>query len=330
MESNYLPDQGPDKAQREKNWQAAKGLQAVDGLETSTYLSQVAGKHIDGSISAYEASALIDSYYETQQAREENRGYEEADKVAARINEVLSETGFTLSLEEMLGIHRRLFEGILTDAGQIRTRNFIKHEWVLDGDTVTYGNAYGLSSTVETILRSERFTQFRQLDEEETVTHIALFASRLWQAHPFSEGNTRTTAVFVIKYLRTLGLEVDNALFEAHSRYFRDALVRSNYQNIRKGIYRTNSFLIAFFENLLLGAAHPLKSRALNVRAEEANLSDMVSDKIVSFIQQDPSITRKKIAEHLGVSVKTIERQLKKMPNVHYEGPAKGGQWIIE
>lgn len=329
MMSAYIPDIGPDQQERRKNWQAAKGLQAVDGLQTSPYLETISGENIEGRLSAYEASELIDSYYEVEENLQESRQYEEADKVASRINILLSETGFTLSLDELKAIHKRLFDGILPDAGQIRTRNFIKHEWVLDGDSVTYGNAYGLESSVQNLIRVESFYSYRNLDEEETVGHVARFVSRIWQAHPFSEGNTRTTAVFIIKYLRTMGYDVNSGLFEMHSRFFRDALVRANYRNVRKHIYEDKNPLYAFFDNLLLEAHHPLQSRHLHVRAGEKELHDDYADRILALILKDASISRSEMAEALGVSVKTVERQLKKMPHVHYEGPSKGGHWEV-
>ncbi len=325
----YIPSPEPGKNSRKENWQAAKGLQAVDGLQTSHYLDQVSGDNIDGKISAHEASRLIDSYYESMEGLQEAQQYEEADKVAARINILLSETGFTLSLDELQDIHKRLFDGLLPDAGKIRTRNFIKHEWVLDGDSVTYGNAYGLADYIQNLIRVESFAPYRSMNEDEMLGHIARFVSRIWQAHPFSEGNTRTTAVFTIKYLRTMGFDVDNSLFEKHSRFFRDALVRANYKNLRKDVFEDNQPLYQFFENLLMGAEHPLKSRQLHIHADKTDMTVSYAEEIKRLIESKPDITRKEMAEQLGVSVKTIERQLKKMPEIHYVGPAKGGHWII-
>ena len=328
--TTYIPDAEPDRHSKTRNWQAAKGLQAVDGLQTSAYLDHISGENIAGRISAYEASELIDSYYEATEDLQLMQQHEEADKVAARINVLLSETGFTLSLHELQSIHKRLFEGLLPSAGEIRTRNFIKHEWVLDGDSVTYGNAYGLADYVENLIRVESFAPYRSMNEDEMVGHFARFVSRIWQAHPFSEGNTRTTAVFAIKYLRTMGFDVDNSLFENHSRFFRDALVRANYKNLRKGVFEDNRPLYSFFEDLLLGAAHPLKSRQLHIRADNKDLTLSYAEEIRRLIESKPDITRKAMADHLGISVKTIERQLKKMPDIHYVGPAKGGHWIVE
>ena len=269
LRSKYQNEQEPQKKQKYLNWQAAKGLQDVDGMHTSAYLDQVAEQHIEGSISAYEASKLIDSYYDVQNDRSEEDASEEADKVAARINILIGEVGFSLSVDELKHIHQRLFEGLFPFAGQFRKNNIIKHEWVLDGDTVTYGNAYNLENSVENALRAESLTSFRQLDEEELVYHFSSFIAKLWCIHPFGEGNTRTTAVFLIKYLRSLGLAVDNNLFAKHSRYFRDALVRANYNNLKKGIFAEREYLDCFLSDLINGTHHTFRSRQLHVYAHK-------------------------------------------------------------
>ncbi len=43
------------------------------------------------------------------------------------------------------------------------------------------------------------------------------FTSDIWKIHPFCEGNTRATAVFIIKYLKTLGFHVSNDVFVGNS-----------------------------------------------------------------------------------------------------------------
>lgn len=328
-DEQYHIEQEPDKSQRYSYWQAAKGLQDVDGLKTSAYLDKVAADNVAGKISAYKAKDLIDSYYDVKEDRERDSLEEEADKVASRINILIGEIGFSLSVEELKSIHGRLFEGIFEHAGSFRKNNILKHEWVLDGDSVTYGNAFNLESSVETLLRAEKLTPFRSLTEEETVWHLAKFISELWRLHPFAEGNTRTTAVFAIKYFRTLGFDVDNSVFEKNSRFFRDALVRANYANIRKGIYEDRDPLDDFFSDLLLGTKHVFHSRNLHIYADNAALDTVGLDaKILEMIRANRHITRSEMARTLGVSVKTIERHLKNLP-VHFSGPAKAGEWVI-
>ena len=331
----YQNEPQPQKRQRYINWQSAKGLQAVDGLKTSAYLDEVAQKNIEGEISSYEASKLIDSYYDVQEDFQIKEDHEEADKVAARINILISEVGFSLSVEELKSIHKRLFEGLFDFAGEFRKMNIIKYEWVLDGDTVTYGDAYYLSESVENALKSERLTPFRQLDDEELVYHFSSFTAKLWKIHPFGEGNTRTTAVFLIKYLRSLGIEVDNSLFENNSRYFRDALVRANYTNLKKKVYENRDFLDDFFFDLIAGSHHEFRSRELHIYANQHQVQERLKpqewkDKIVELISGNPTITRAEMASQLQTSVKTIERQLKKIPSIHYRGSAKKGEWVVE
>ncbi|MBO4755943.1 MAG: Fic family protein [Bacteroidales bacterium] len=331
MDGNqYINQTEPEKSKRYTNWQAAKGLQDVDGLKTSDYLDKVALENIEGKISAYEAKDLIDTYYDVKEDREKDSLQEEADKVASRINILIGEIGFSLSTEELKSIHKRLFEGVFEHAGNFRKNNIIKHEWVLDGDTVTYGNAYNLEDSVESMLRAERLTPFRSLDEEETVWHIAKFISELWRLHPFAEGNTRTTAVFAIKYLRMLGFDVDNSVFESHSRFFRDALVRANYANIKKGVYEDRGPLDNFFSDLMLGTRHEFHSRYLHIYADNARLETKdIDTRIMEMVKTNRHITRQEIANALGVSVKTIERHIKKLP-LHFRGPAKTGEWKTE
>lgn len=331
MDGNqYINQTEPEKSKRYTNWQAAKGLQDVDGLKTSDYLDKVALENIEGKISAYEAKDLIDTYYDVKEDREKDSLQEEADKVASRINILIGEIGFSLSTEELKSIHKRLFEGVFEHAGNFRKNNIIKHEWVLDGDTVTYGNAYNLEDSVESMLRAERLTPFRSLDEEETVWHIAKFISELWRLHPFAEGNTRTTAVFAIKYLRMLGFDVDNSVFESHSRFFRDALVRANYANIKKGVYEDRGPLDNFFSDLMLGTRHVFHSRYLHIYADNARLETKdIDTRIMEMVKTNRHITRQEIANALGVSVKTIERHIKKLP-LHFRGPAKTGEWKTE
>ena len=335
MNGNYQNEPEPVKRQRYVNWLAAKGLQAVDGLHTSAYLDNIAEQHIEGSISSYEASKLIDSYYDVKQDRADEDAHEEADKVAARINILIGEGGFSLTVEELKSIHKRLFDGIFDFAGEFRKNNIIKHEWVLDGDTVDYGNAYNLESAVDGALRAERLTPFRQLDQDELVYHFSSFASSLWRIHPFGEGNTRTTAVFLIKYLRSLGLDVDNTIFEKNSRYFRDALVRANYTNLKKGIYEERGYLDNFFFDLMTDTHHSFSSRQLHVYAQQETVKHHLQaqdweKKIRQLIIENPSITRAQMASRLNTSVKTIERQLKKIPSIHYSGSARKGEWRID
>ena len=262
----YLKESEPDKKNKVYAWRTAIGLQDVDGLKPSQYLIETATQNIEGHITIEEAIDRIDSYYEEKEVHStESERTEEADKVATRIAQILSETAFSFTPQEYISIYRKLFQGIYPHAGKIREYNITKKEWVLDGDTIMYGSASELEATLEYDFSIEREFSYKGLTMEEIIHHLAVFISRLWQIHIFGEGNTRTTAVFFIKYLRTLGFTVTNESFADHSWYFRNALVRANYTNLPKGIHETTEYLELFLKNLLLNENHPLSNRDLRI-----------------------------------------------------------------
>lgn len=262
--AQYVRQGSPSQRALVAAWQAGIGLQAVDGLAPSPYLITTARSSIEGEITLDEAQSLVNSYYQQNPQRGLDRT-EEADKVATRVAQVLSEDGFVFSAAQYLAIHRRLFAEIYPQAGKVRTYNISKKEWVLDGDTVIYGNATDLMTTLEYDLALEREFSYQELSVAEIIEHLASFVARLWQIHVFDEGNTRTTAVFFIKYLRTLGFTVDNTPFSKHAWYFRNAMVRANYENLTAGIHETNEYLVKFLRNLLLGEENELKNRYLHI-----------------------------------------------------------------
>ncbi|AWY99194.1 MULTISPECIES: Fic family protein [Blautia] len=261
----YLRESEPDKCRKGYAWSTAIGLQAVDGLKPSEYLVDTAIRNIEGEITLKEVQSLLDSYYEEKPVDSENIRTEEADKVSARIAEILSETAFSFSPNEYISIHRRLFREIYSHAGKIRDYNITKKEWILDGATVLYGSASELRATLEYDFSQERDFCYKGLSMDEIIHHLAIFVSRLWQIHVFREGNTRTTAVFFIKYLRMLGFSATNDIFAENAWYFRNALVRANYTNLQKGIYETTEYLEAFLRNLLLNEKNELRNRNLHI-----------------------------------------------------------------
>ena len=260
----YTRASDPSKRELSYLWQTAIGLQAVDGLETSDYLKQTAVRSVEGEISLSEARSLIESYYKTDRKQEKIRT-EEADTVSARIPDLLSEKGFTFSPAQYLADHKRLFAGIYKHAGQFRNYNITKAEWGLDGDTVTYGGWTQLRETLAYDLEQECAFRYDGLSMDDVIRHLAVFVSRLWQIHVFGEGNTRTTAVFLIQYLRSLGFNVTNDIFAKKAWYFRNAMVRANYTNLQKGVHETTEFLELFLRNLLLNERHPLLNRTMPI-----------------------------------------------------------------
>ncbi len=266
----YIRQGEPQKREKGYAWQTAIGLQAVDGLKPSAYLIETARKHIEGDITIDEVQELIKSYYDSKTSRTEKEcEAEEADKVSINITRLLNERSFAFTVPGLTAIHRRIFDGIFKFAGQIRDYNITKKEWVLRGDTVLYVSAPDIRRAIEYDLEQEKYFDYTGLSIDQIVSHIAKFVSGLWQIHPFGEGNTRTTAVFAIQYLRSMGFDVENELFANHSWYFRNALVRANYQNIQKGIGREPKYLELFFRNLLMGEDHELKNRYMVVDAPE-------------------------------------------------------------
>ena len=261
----YLKETEPDKRSRSYLWSTAIGLQAVDGLRPSEYLLRTAAQNIEGKITIREAGKLIENYYQEHPVNPDDERTEEADKVSARIAEILSETAFSFSPNEYLSIHRRLFRGIYRHAGKIRDYNITKREWVLDGDSVLYGSVSELRATLEYDFSIEKSFSYKGLSVDEIIHHIAVFISGLWQIHVFGEGNTRTTAVFLIRYLKTLGFSATNEIFAENAWYFRNALVRANYTNLKKGIHETTEYLELFLRNLLLDERSELRNRYLHI-----------------------------------------------------------------
>ena len=281
----YLRESEPDKAHKGYAWSTAIGLQAVDGLKPSKYLIDTAIQNIEGKITMQEAQNLIDSYYKERPVHlSDDERTEEADKVSSRIAEILSETAFSFSPNEYISIHRKLFQGIYKHAGKIRDYNITKKEWVLDGATVMYGSASDLRATLEYDFSQEKNFSYKGLSMDEIIHHLAVFISRLWQIHIFGEGNTRTTAVFFIKYLRTLGFSATNDIFAENAWYFRNALVRANYTNLQKGIHETTEYLEAFLRNLLLNDTKvDIGAGKVDIQDKKVDIESVLSEKDRNF-----------------------------------------------
>ena len=263
----YLRQGEPSQKERAENWKTAIGLQAVDGLQPSAYLIDVAKRNIEGEITLDETRKLIDSYYQSKTVRTpKDEDEEEADKVSANIAKILASKTFAFNTNGYVSLHRRIFEGVFKHAGEIRQYDISKKEWVLEGDSVNYLNWEDLRRALDWDIEQEKNFSYKGLTDDEKIEHIAKFVSGIWQIHAFREGNTRTTAIFTIQYLRSLGYEVNNEMFAKHSWYFRNALVRANYRNIQKGIDYSPIYLVRFFRNLLLKDSWVLKNRYLHIR----------------------------------------------------------------
>ena len=305
----YIKQSEPNKRDKGYAWHTAIGLQAVDGLKPSKYLIDTAIQNIEGHITIDEANELINSYYEKKPKKNSDDRTEEADKVSVRIAKILSEKAFSFTPNEYISIHKKLFTGIYKFAGKIRDYNITKKEWVLNGETVLYGSASELQATLEYDFSEEKKFSYKGLSIEEIIHHLSVFVSRLWQIHIFGEGNTRTTAVFFIKYLRNLGFNATNDIFAENAWYFRNALVRANYNDLRNGIHATTEFLELFLRNLLLNEKNELHNRELhiskafyttkaNIQDEKANIQDEKAN-IQKIIESNMPNTSEKTIAHV-------------------------------
>ena len=334
----YKKQGEPEKSQKAENWGVAIGLQQVDNLTPSKYLIEVAKDNIEGKISIDEAGEQVSQYYKKNPAKTlKEHNEKEADEVSARIAKLLSTHTFSFSPAELISIHKALFRGIFDDeiAGKIRTYDITKKEPILNGDTVVYGRADSIMETLDYDFEQEKKFNYKGLSKREKVERLAKFTSGIWQIHPFSEGNTRATAVFIIKYLYTLGFVTNNDLFEKNSKYFRNALVRANYQNLNQDIYYTMEYLNKFFGNLLLGEKNLLDNREMQIKDSMMSgkeSSQKSSQKILELMRQNPAITTMELAQLLNISRRAIAKQtalLKEKGLIRRIGPDKGGHWEV-
>lgn len=362
----YIRQREPEAAASAEQWKTAIGLQAVDGLKTSRYLIDTARRNIEGEITMDEVQELLRSYYASAEKRDKTEDDEEADKAAANIKRILSTCTLAFNTNGYIATHRRIFEGVMKHAGELRKYDITKKEWVLKGDTVNYLNWEDLRRALDYDIQQEKAFSYRGLSSEEKVSHLCHFTASLWQIHAFCEGNTRTTAVFLIQYLRSIGYKVNNDLFARHSWYFRNALVRANYKNSTLGIDYDYSFLELFFRNLLLGEQHELKNRYLIIDASDnwnisatngqqkpaEKLGDDFEDllerlgnkakklgkrlgknrvKILRLIHEDPTISTVQMAEKIEISTTAIDKNLRQMRDIfiRHVGPSNGGHWEV-
>lgn len=294
----YIRAGEPDKRERAYAWRTAIGLQAVDGLQVSDYLKQTARRNIEGEITIDEARELIKTYYQTKTTREpDDDEKQEADRVSGNITRILSRQTLDFSAHGFIALHRRIFEGVLKHAGEVRKYDITKKEWVLRGDTVNYLNYEDVRRALDYDIGQEKAFDYKGLSIDEIISHITKFVAGLWQIHPFGEGNTRTTAVFTIQYLRSIGFDVNNNLFAENSWYFRNALVRANYKNVVLGVDYTPIYLERFFRNLLLGEHNELRYRYLLINLPEdaqvqAPISTPTSTPTISIVSDNQNVAQ--------------------------------------
>jgi len=340
--SEYIKQGEPNQVEKTKVWETAIGLQDVDWLKPSKYLIETAKEHIEGTINIEEVKERINKYYEEQNSSKgSEKENEEADKVAVRITEILSENAFNFSPTELLNIHKRLFTGIFNGAGIYRDYNFTKKEWVLNGDTVIYSSYETIKDTLEYDFEQERNFSYKDLSLEESIRHLCRFTSNIWQVHPFCEGNTRTTAVFIIKYLRTFGFNINDDVFAENSWYFRNSLVRANYKNFEKNVFEDTSFLEKFFYNLLTNANNELKNRYTHIDyiqnteydSLKGNNYTLKEQAIINILKQNHSVTQEDIAKEINKSIRTVKTYMMEMKEkglIERKNGKKNGEWVVK
>ena len=316
--SEYIKQGEPNRVEKTKTWETAIGLQDVDGLKPSKYLIRTAKEHIEGNIDIEEVKTRIDEYYEVQDSRKK----------------------FEKDNTELLNIHKRLFEDIFDGAGTYRDYNITKKEWVLNGDTVTYASFQNIKETLEYDFEQEKSFSYKGLSLEESVKHLCSFTANMWQIHPFCEGNTRTTAVFIIKYLRTFGFDINDEVFADNSWYFRNSLVRANYTNFQKSIFEDTSFLEKFFYNLLTNSNYKLKNRYTHIdniqSVNENNLKDnnctLEEQAIINILRVNPTTTQEEIAVQINKSLRTVKTYMAEMQEkglIERKNGKKNGEWQV-
>ena len=338
----YIKVGEPDKALKAKTWGTAIGLQDVDGLKPSQYLIDTAKEHIEGNINIEEVESRINKYYKVLDERktEEKENTEEADKVAVRIAEVLSDKSFNFNPTELISIHQRLFSGIYEYAGKIRDYNIKKDEWVLKGDTVIYASYETIMDSLQYDFELEKNFSYKDLSLEESIEHLCRFTSNIWQVHPFCEGNTRTTAVFIIKYLRTFGFDINDDVFANNSWYFRNSLVRANYKKFDSNIFEDISFLKKFFYNLLTDSKYELKNRythidydqSANEDVSKCNNCTLEEQAIINIIRNNSLIKQEEIANMINRSLRTVKTRMNEMQEKGFIARKNGkrnGEWIV-
>ena len=264
--NDYIEAEPPKNYVKQSQWDMAIGLQEVDSLKPSKYLEKLLQENVTGEKTIYEVEKELKEYYvEKEKNNDVNHNELECDLVSTRIVELLQEDNFELSIDYLKYVHKYLFQDVYEFAGEFRKVDFSKHERILNNDSVAYGDHKLLEQSLDYDITLEKNKNYKEMNIVDVINNITDFSSRIWQIHPFREGNTRTTALFIEKYLVSLGYDVDNSMFKEKSVYYRNALVRSNYFNNYLNIKEDNSFLIKFYENLLLGKNNNLHSKDLIV-----------------------------------------------------------------
>ncbi len=230
-------------------WKTVIALQAVDALKTSAKVIEIAKQNIEGTISD---DALLGECESLKNP---------ADVVAVRMFVNIIQKQFSLSQFELVQIRKALFGGLLESPELLRTENLSKKEWALDGHSLVYPKAGKIKSQLGKLFETETLFEFEGLDSKQIYKHCASFISGLWALHPFESCNTRTVAVFFIKYLAFRGFPLGNDVLSQSAVYFRNALARAAFCDGKKGIHKTTRYLERLIKKMMFGGRTVLDPR---------------------------------------------------------------------
>lgn len=340
-------DNNPQSCERLEAWKTAIGLQAVDGPDVSKRLIDIAKKHIEGKISLREILKRILNIRE-QHNNPDRSDPVTADLITARCVEILLDPTFLFSSIELLTMHRRLFHGIYPDAGCLRTCNLFQMEPFLKGDSVTYPPYERIIDLLRYDLQTEKDFYYDDAGFREVVLHYAQFVANLWQIHPFREGNTMTVSLFILKHIRSFGMELRRNVFAEDSMTFRNALLLANYSNTEKNIHPDLNCLVRFLSNLLVGTrlevfripdGDPFDGRVAEGLCPE--LPETITESLsctfreailLNYLYKNPTITQKELAEKLGKPYRHIHKAMNSLQEkgfIHRVNGNRYGHWEV-
>ena len=142
---------------------------------------------------------------------------------------LLYERGFSdFTPAGLCEIHRFLFGDIYDWAGKYRIINIEKREKLLAGRSVWYSNDEDIPLDLENAFQELLSQDWPQFSRQDFVRHLTACFPKIWQVHPFREGNTRTLVMLMTFFVEHHGFYMDQELLAASSGYVRDSLVMAS------------------------------------------------------------------------------------------------------
>ena len=187
-------------------------------------------------------------------------------EVSNRINKLSQIDDFELSIEYLKAVHKYLFHDFLVSSGEFRNYNLKKSEIIINDHSVKYTDYHNIETNLRYDFEEEKKINYKYLEPDKQIKKIAEFTARIWSTHPFIEGNTRTTSIFIQKYLKYLGFSTNDEYFKTNSKYFRNALVKASYYNQIYKVTQDYMPLMKFYKKLLYDNTIELKLSDLIVK----------------------------------------------------------------